>query len=283
MIFLSSQAYEYDNTAGGAPGDYLFNLDPTVTIPVAEWLTMGLVWVTTRIRISCSYSGFASIDQRFLNPTSHQIGHMAIQTDGFLVERHRIEALNHQIVVNHEPLPVVRSRATLPQRMALEQGGGHSHGINTSGVPICTSGEVLTAPPPAPSPLFASSEMPAGALCINTYPGAATYQTIDNFLPGAAHQIQYDRLEVDWFDSLSGVLYPGWFMGVTVDTYIQQVENAAFPEPLPDFVVGSPMPAIYSYTCNNGFAVASPTNPPCVPGALIAGNDNGLLCFSNVP
>ena len=278
MIILASQVQQLDNSAGNAPEDYSFGLEQLITVPIAEWLTQGMVQISTRIRTICTYSGSASISERFLNPAQYQIGQMAILSDGYVVDRQTLHAKKQEVLISHPSMPVFNTRPTVPQRFAVEVGGGHSHGINVAGVPICTSGEVLAVPGTGAGPLFASSEMPAGALCINTYPGEQSYQTIDNWLPGAAHQIQFNRLEAGWPDELSGVVYPGWFVGVGIETFIQQVDNQALPEPLRNLIVGSPAPAVYSYTCQNGFSVPAPNNPFCPPGLLQVGPNGNLEC-----
>ena len=277
-MIIINQTVLVNNAAGTDVFFYSENLTTQFVVPEAEWLNSGSIFLRSRVRMDCAYAGDGAAGQKFINPTSQQIGYIHLLREGYMQTRHRITTIKEEIAIEHPELQIRNTRNGNAHRFGLEQSGAHSHGLNIAGSTVCLSGEVSNTGGPLPSIFLGQGNIPAGSICTNIFPGESTYSEIDIFQPGTIHRLELDRTELGWFDSISGVVYPGWAVEIGIDLIYDLIDNIAPVPPAQRLIVGSPIPVVYAYTCAAGVPIGAPTNPFCDPSGILVSNQNVLLC-----
>jgi hypothetical protein len=279
MVVIDVQSFTVDNIQGSIPLNWSRLLNPLLVVPVGNWLNTGQLQLLTRIKILSLTNGDNIQGERFLNPTSLQIGSINLMVDSYITQRHRIDTLQQQITINHDQLEINNSRLVAARRFGLEQFGGKGHLVNTAEVISCVLGNTAPVAPPAVWEIFGQAVTPPGAICLASFPGQTTFTEVESYPPGTIHELNLDRLQLGWEDEIRGVVYGGFILEITVTTYYNEAINVApIPVPVPT-IQGDVIPAVYGYGCALGIPIPAPTNPPCpVEDLAYNGTQQGLTC-----
>lgn len=214
FVLCASGAETISNAFSATTSDWAVGVDPLVVVPYGNWILTGQLHLQLQVFISVATkveSNYRGNTERFLNPTQSQIGHIAMASDGFVVDHHRIQYERQA----HSYLSPLINVANTEQDAGLvlrrTTNSRESHAQTISPVPICGSGQLFITAPGGISPFETSAEIPDGGICMRVAPGADEFVTIDRLTtPPETIQLLVDRKQYSGITSLSGIVYSGY-------------------------------------------------------------------------
>jgi hypothetical protein len=277
VILLESEFFSWTNNTDEIVEQFS-PLETTINVTSSLWLETGELQLQTRIRLDNFDLGNPAYSARFLNPTSSQFGWINLLTDGYLVERHRIEAPKQQITIDSPPITIFGARPSLPRRYARDEDTGDSHFYTISDTPICLAGTLAILPAPAPSEWFGQGTMPGGSICMRGNPGSESMIEVDIWPPGTQHQVTIDRLGENMLTAISGVVYPRTGVSILVETFYTTAINSTPIPPIPAIINGNAPFPIYGFGCALGVPIPAPSNPQCGPSDIQSNGGGSYSC-----
>jgi hypothetical protein len=285
---LSTGISSFDNLISDTPLNWELALPRDMILDQQSWFSTGQVQLQLQIffDITTNPEFQKQNTERFLNPSQLQIGHWAIESEGYTQDDGRLKYLKQAIRILSAQSEIrntlIDARINLSNTINSQTG----HAQSISDIPICGTERGIVPPDGQLLTLDNSSVIPIGAICLSTALGQTEFQEIEPYLPDDI-QVLIDTNSIGLPDKIKGILWTGYRLDCSYIIGYNSCSSTAIPTTPKIFVTGKVNPAPYSYTCANGVYVPLPGF--CPPGTIPTNTYNpgtgqgGYICTDNSP
>lgn len=258
LATFNAQRNDYLNMQGDGRFNYNFSMEKTLQLQHTEWFDIGILDLTINIIVTViNRDNKRAVN--YTNPPRYRIGTMCLMSNGYVVTSQDLTYESQLFEYRCPTIVIAKSRNAFVSKMNRTTQARIGHSFSISGSPIC--GSVTESLPRGRSNL--SATLPAGSICLRTFPAADQYQQEQGFvLPvnGVIMNLEDQGIPLD----VVGCVEPGYDIAIESGIAINNFDSGATPVVPGVVITGDATFPTYSYNCLEGVPIpaASPGCPP---------------------